>query len=112
MALRRPVSGWHSPVAPVAREASGVNAGVFGTQESVNRRQARPDGGSSAARIQSPSSTRTSAFATPPSAQAQPQISIGLEPGMTASGAGATITDCGAIAQTGAVRPLAGPGPS
>src|SRR5437660_4588477 len=112
MALRRPVSGWHSPVAPVAREASVITADFFGTQGSVNRCQARPDGGSSAARIQSPSSTRTSAFATPPSAQAQPQISIRWAAAMTASGAGATITDCGATAQTGAVRPLAGAGPS
>ena len=32
-----------------------------------------------------------------------------LEALMVASGAGATITDCGAIAQTGTVRPLADP---
>jgi hypothetical protein len=108
MALRRPDAGWHSPLAVVAREASVAAPILIGTQDSVKRCHARSDAGSSAAGSQYPPSTLTSTWLTPPSAQAQPQISIALEALIIASGAGATITDCGAIVQTGTVRPLAG----
>src|SRR6516165_4028654 len=107
MALRRPDSGWHSPLAVVARDASVTVPHLIGIQDSVKRCQARSAAGSSAAGCQYPPSTLTSTWLTPPSAQAQPQISVALEALMVASGAGATITDCGAIAQTGTVRPLA-----
>src|SRR5713101_7884677 len=110
MALRRPDSGWYSPLAVVAREASVAAPHLIGTQDNVKRCHARSDAGSSAAGCQEPPSTLTSTWLTPPSAQAQPQISIGLEAVIVVSGAGATITDCGAIAQTGTVRPLADSG--
>src|SRR6516162_10464825 len=109
MALRRPDAGWHSPLAVVARDASVTVPHLLGSQDSVKRCQARSPVGSSCAGCQDPPSTLISTRPTPPSAQAQPQISIALDALMAASGAGATITDCGAIAQTGTVRPLADP---
>jgi hypothetical protein len=48
-----------------------------------------------------PPSTLTSARATPPNDQAQPRISVRSPSAMLASGAGATMIDSGAIAQTG-----------
>src|ERR1700736_5799709 len=107
MALRRPDTGWHSPLAVAEREASVVAPRLIGVQGSVKRCQARSDGGSSWARCHSPVSTLTSTWLTPPSAQAQPQTSIASPVLMIVSAAGATITDCGAIVQTGTVRPLA-----
>src|SRR5712691_7893769 len=96
MALRRPDAGWHSPLAAVARDASVTVPHFSGIQDSVKR-------------CQDPPSTLIPTWPTPPSAQAQPQIWVALEALMVASGAGAAITDCGAIAQTGTVRPLADP---
>src|SRR5215469_2078249 len=107
MALRRPDGGWHSPLAVVARDASVTVPRLLGSQDSVKRCHARSTAGSSRVGCQDPPSTLTSTRSTPPSAQAQPQISVALEALMVASEAGATITDCGAIAQTGTVRPLA-----
>src|SRR5258708_12402895 len=107
MAFRRPDVGWHSPLAAVARDASVTAPHFAGSQDSVKRCQARSATGSSRAGCQDPPSTLISTWPTPPSAQAQPQISVALEALMAASGAGATIADCGAIAQTGTVRPLA-----
>src|SRR6516165_4499681 len=105
MALRRPDAGWHSPLAAVARDASVTVPHFSGIQDNVKRCQARSAAGSSRAGRQDSSSTLISTWPTPPSAQAQPQISVALEALTVASGAGATITDCGAIAQTGTVRP-------
>src|ERR1700730_4348642 len=94
MALRRPDAGWHSPLAAVARDASVTVPHFSGIQDSVNRCQARSATGSSRAGCQDPPSTLISTWPTPPSAQAQPQISVALEALTAASGAGATITDC------------------
>src|SRR5262249_1381152 len=107
MAWRRPDAGWHSPLAVVARAASVTVPRLLGSQDSVKRCQARSAAGSSCAGCQDPPSTLISTWPTPPSAQAQPQISVALEALTVASGAGATITDCAAIAQTGTVRPRA-----
>src|SRR5947209_11429374 len=109
MALRRPDAGWHSPLAVVARDASVTVPHFSGIQDSVKSCQARSAAGSSRAGCQDPPSTLIPTWPTPPSAQAQPQIWVASEALMVASGAGATITDCGAIAQTGTVRPLADP---
>src|SRR5262245_13302003 len=106
MALRLPDMGWLSPVAALARDASVAAPRRPDVQDNVKRCHARPDAGSSVAGCHRPSPTSTSTLPTPPSAQAQPQISNGLAASIAASGAGATITDCGAIAQTGAVRAL------
>src|SRR5215470_7066130 len=107
MALRRPDAGWHSPLAAVARDASVTVPHFSGIQDSVKRCQARSAAGSRRVGCQGPPSTLISTWPTPPSAQAHPQISVALEALTAASGAGATIADCGAIAQTGTVRPLA-----
>src|SRR5690349_3104563 len=107
MAFRLPDSGWHSPRTLLAREASVTAARLLGTHEIAKRCQPRSDASSSCAGRQSPPSTLTSTWTTPPSAQAQPQTSTACWALTVASGAGATITDCGAMAQTGAVRPLA-----
>src|SRR5215467_14099849 len=107
MALRRPDAGWHSPLAVVARDASVTVPRLLGSQDSVNRCQPRSTAGSSRVGCQDSPSTLISTWPTPPSAQAQPQTSVASDAFMVASGAGATITDCGAIDQTGAVRPLA-----
>src|SRR6516164_114571 len=111
MALRRPDCGWHSPFVVMAREASVMPPRLDGAQEKVKRCHARPDARSSAAGFQS-SSMLISTLSIPPSAQAQPQISVGLPAAMLVSGAGATITDCGAMAQTGVVWPAAVPASS
>src|SRR6516162_10235255 len=109
MALRRPDAGWHSPLVAVARDASVTAPHFAGIQDSVKRCQARSAAGSSTPGSRTPPPRRTPPGPTPPPAQAQPQISVAVEALMVASGAGATITDCGAIDQTGTVRPLADP---
>ncbi len=59
-----------------------------------------------------PPSVLTSTALAPPSAHAQPQISAASPAFSVLSGAGETITDSGAIDQTGRVSPVGSPAES
>src|SRR4051812_19409424 len=105
MQLRQSAAGCTSPRLAVARDISTAAPVPSGLQANWNFCQAQPRCGPSAASLQlAPLSVETSTLATPPSAQAQPQISSACGP-TRASGAGATITDSGAISHTGRVPP-------
>src|SRR5262245_46364651 len=113
MALRAPPGGCRRPSADCDRELSSCRPRCAGRQVAVKRRQARETDGSTAACSQPvPPSTLTSTASTPPSAQAQPQISTAVPAVRVCSGAGETMTDSGAIAQTGTESPVGCPAPS
>ena len=77
------------------------------------RRHSRPRGGSSSAgRHVAASPARTWTLRTPPSAQAQPHISRSTDSSIDSWGAGETMSDSGAIDQTGVVSPVSRPVPS
>src|ERR1044071_2919754 len=107
MALRRPDIGWSDPFNASAREANATSPRCLGVQRSQKRCHARPHGGSSSASCQIPaSSVRTWRLRTPPSAHAQPHISRLDDSSIFSCGVGETITDSGAIDQTGMTLPV------
>src|SRR4029079_7434190 len=109
-ALRRPLSGWVSPPREYAREPSATAPSTTGCHDILNLCQLRCARLSTFASDQvSPPSVLTSTRSIGSSAQVQPQISTGAPRLRGASGAGSTMMDSGATAQTGMVFPDAVP---